>query len=967
MKKNPNLDLPKQYNHQKIESEITQYWKKHKTKEKSLKQDSTKPLFSFLEGPPTANAPPALHHMEARTYKDLRCRYKYMKGFTVLRKGGWDCHGLPVEVQVEKKLGLKTKKDIENYGIKKFIETCKKEVFSQIDEWGEFTDKIAYWIDLEKPYITMEKNYIESVWWSLKELHDRGELYEGHRVSPYCTRCSTTLSNHETSDEYQEITEPSITVKFKLKNSDENLLAWTTTPWTIPSNMGLAINPDITYVTIEHEGEKYIIAKERAQKYFGEKPNILQEQKGKNLIGKTYHPPFNYFEEKLDGKKAWEIIPADYVTTEEGTGIVHQAPAYGEEDHKAVQTHNLEFVNPIDEHGIFTKDIPELEGTHVLKTDKIIIEKLEQNGKLFHKEDNTHSYPFCWRCKTKLIYYATNSWFIRESKHRKQLVENNRKIIWAPPTLKEGRFGNWLENVNDWNLSRNRFWGTPLPIWKCTKKECSKTRAIGGIKELEEQSQQKIQDLHRPYVDEITIKCECKEIMKRVEYVIDCWYDSGSAPFAQFHYPFENKEEFKKHYPYDHVCEGIDQTRGWFHSLHAVNNILLKENSYKTVLSAGHLVDKDGNKMSKSKGNIISTQDVFEQVGTDATRMFFCLSAPETTKRTSIQTIKEQTLQTLITLWNTVNFIQDTESIKKPTNLEETDKIILYKLNKLIKQTEENIENFKYQTLQTLAEFIMEEISRWYIKINKERLIEKNSGAIHTLQQLITVTIKLLAPFAPYITEAIYQKIPNKKEESIHFETWPEYKEEINEELEEKLKLTEIWKSVISTILKERNTTLQRGVRYPIKKIIVSFDKEKLEKEKINYKLLENNEWLLNIAKKETNTKELKIQQTKLKGIQFDYGTLEIDEEITPEMEREGLMREITRRIQQQRKQQGLERNVEIKINISTKNELFKETINEHKKEIQNIVGATEITLTNDTSGEVHKIKGEEITIKFTT
>ncbi len=659
---------PRSYDFKRIEENVSRLWKEKGVVEAAIAYDSKKPLFSFLEGPPTANAPPALHHVEMRTIKDLVCRYKFMKGFSVPRKAGWDCHGLPVEVQVEKKLGLSTKKDVLNYGIDRFNALCRSDVFSFISEWDRLTDKMAFWIDLKDPYVTLNNDYIESVWWSLQQLHKKGLLYEDFKVLPYCPRCETPLSSHEVALGYEEVTEPAITTMFQLKESPNRyLLAWTTTPWTTPGNVALAVHPDITYVVVEdsaYPGKQFILARDLVPKHFSN-PVIVEEMQGSSLEGKEYVPMFDYFVDKLD-KPAWVITLADFVTTEEGTGIVHQAPAFGEEDYENCRKHGLAFVQPVAENGTFTKDIEDFAGLFVKDADALIIERLEKDGTLFSRENYTHTYPFCWRCSTPLLYYALKSWFIAVSKYKQRLIELNEKIAWYPDHIKHGRFGDWLANVKDWALSRNKFWGTPLPIWKCNNSGCSEEVVIGSIKELKEKAVELPKnaelDLHKPFIDSVKLKCvKCKGEMGRVPYVIDCWYDSGAATFAQFHYPFGkgSEELFEKNFPYGFVAEAIDQTRGWFYTLHVLGTLLFDGLAYKSVVCAGHVVDENGEKMSKSKGNVLNPWEVFDKVGVDAVRLQFCSTSPEAPKRFSYGIVNENVMPFLTVLWNSCYFASD--------------------------------------------------------------------------------------------------------------------------------------------------------------------------------------------------------------------------------------------------------------------------------------------------------------------
>ncbi|MEM5814224.1 MAG: isoleucine--tRNA ligase [Candidatus Aenigmatarchaeota archaeon] len=777
------------YDHKAIEKHVEAVWKKEKVKiARSVRNDPKRPLFSFLEGPPTANAPPGLHHMEVRIFKDMICRYKYMQGYSVPRKGGWDCHGLPIEVQVEKLLNLPSKKDVIDYGIGKFNEACKKQVFSHIDEWTRFTEKSGYWIDLKDPYITMTNDYIESVWWSLKELWKKGLLYEGHKVVPYCPRCETALSSHEVAQGYREVEVESFTAKFKLKNveSDVYFLGWTTTPWTVPSNVALAVNPHLTYAYVKQGNETFILAKGRVAHYFGEKPEIVKEVKGSELVGMEYEPLFDYYAGKLD-KPAWMVIAADYVTDADGTGIVHTAPAFGEEDYQSGLKNNLPFVQPVGRDGRFTETVREWAGKFVMDADSEIIRHLSEDGKVFSLEKYRHDYPFCWRCKSPLIYYAMNSWFIAVSKYREKLVEFNNKINWYPGYIKEGRFGNWIGEAKDWALSRTKFWGTPLPVWRCTA--CKHDMCVGSIAELKKLAIGPLKniDLHKPYVDGITWTCpKCGGVMKRVPEVIDTWYDSGSAPFAQWHYPFENKDRFAKAFPYDFIAEAIDQTRGWFYTLHVLGVLLFNDVAYKNVVCAGHLTDDRGEKMSKSRGNVIDPWDIFNRYGVDAARLLMVASPPGNFKKVGPQSTEETVMPFLNNLWNCALFARQMEA-KKAGKQNEADKWILSRAHSLIGEVQKNLDAHEYQLCYAaLQRFVMEDLSRWYIKLVRgrdERVVKK------TLDECFGILAKVSAPIIPYFADYLWTVLLRNRT-SVHFEKWPKSdKRKVDAKLERQMEV----------------------------------------------------------------------------------------------------------------------------------------------------------------------------------
>ncbi|HLE07311.1 MAG TPA: isoleucine--tRNA ligase [archaeon] len=815
------------YDHKLVEEKISKLWAREQKKiERAIHFEKGKPLFSFLEGPPTANAPPALHHLETRVFKDLVCRYKYMKGFTVPRKGGWDCHGLPVEVQVEKKLSLGTKKEVLNYGIGKFNAECRSDVFTFIEAWNKFTEKSGYWIDLKNPYVTLDNDYIESVWWSLKELWKKKLLYEGHKVVPYCPRCETALSSHEVAQGYENVEVQTVTVRLATKeNPNIFFLAWTTTPWTLPSNIALAVNPKLDYVFVQKGNEQYILAEGRVDHYFGKEAQMVKKVKGKELLGIEYEPLFDYFVGKLS-KPAWKIILADYVSDADGTGIVHTAPAFGEVDYENCKEFGMAFVQPVARDGTFTEEVSDFTGKFVIDADPEIIELLAEEGKLFKTEKLKHDYPFCWRCKKPLLYYALNSWFIAVSKFREKLVKENEKINWFPAYIKEGRFGNWIAEAKDWALSRSKFWGTPLPIWKCSS--CREMVCVGSVEELKNLSTQKILgkiDLHKPAIDEIKLKCtnkKCKGEMKRVSEVIDTWYDSGSAPFAQFHYPFENKEVFEKHFPYDFIAEAIDQTRGWFYTLHVLGVLLFGKPAYKNVVCAGHLVDDKGEKMSKSKGNIIKPDEMFDKYGVDATRLIMCTAEPGNFKRVGPQTAADTTVPLVNTLWNTFVFSEEFfEQPKRASKLSIEDQWILSRANSLISEVEKNLEIHEYQNcFAALNSFIVNDFSRWYIKLVRDRTDEP--AVSFAIGKVFEIVSKLLAPFAPYISDFLWTEFLGNKN-SVHFESWPiADKKMLSEKLEKQMEICQKIVEASNAARQEKAVKL----KYVLPAITVSGTKE---------------------------------------------------------------------------------------------------------------------------------------------
>ena len=882
----------------KAEEEAREVWKKHKEEIKlAVQDDPKKKLFSFLEGPPTANAPPGLHHLEVRTFKDIVCKYKFMQGFSVPRKGGWDCHGLPVEVQVEKALGLNSKKEILDYGQNKFIEQCKTSVFSNIEEWNKSTEELDYWIDLENPYRTLDNNYVESVWWSLKELYKKDLLYEGHKVVPFCPRCSTPLSSHEVSQGYKEVKEKSVIVKFKLKDDERKLLVWTTTPWTLPSNLAIAVNPDLTYVTVEHGGEKLVLVEELVSNYF-EEPNILEKFSGKDLVEKEYEPLMPYFE-NLEG--AFKILGGDFVTTEDGTGIVHMAPAFGEIDYDACKEAGIPFIQPVDQSGKFTSEVKDFEGRFIKDCDKNIGLKLHEEGKMFKVLNYKHDYPFCWRCDSPLMYYAIKSWFVKPTAVKDRMIEENQKINWLPKHIKDGRFGMWLENIKDWNLSRFKFWGSPLPVWRC---ECGKDKVIGSVEELKKESIKEFKeyDLHRPWIDDIKLKCDCGKEMTRIPDVIDCWYDSGSATFAQFHYPFENKEEFEKRFPYDFISEAIDQTRGWFYTLHALSTMLFDKLAYKNVICAGHILDGKGEKMSKSKGNIIKPREIFDSVGVDAVRMQMCVNDPGNSKRFSVEMIREVVLPFLNVLYNCKTFYSQLKEEKLKRQIE--DEWILSKMNKTIKESTEFMDSFEIdKAMNKIIDFTVNDLSRTYIRMTRDRTDTKE-----ILGEILEKISLMLAPFAPYISESVYQLF--YKGESVHLAKWPGFdKNKINEKLEEEFSTM---LEIIENGLRIRDKN-QIGLKWPLQLVTISY-----------FKLLD--EKLQGLIKSQLNVKEVEYITSG-----DEEPLVELDLKMTPELEAEGYLRELSRKVQAFRKKLGLNKDDEIELSIVCE-EKFQEILESQKE-----------------------------------
>ncbi len=785
------------------EKSIVEFWKKNDIFEKSIEHRDGCERFTFYDGPPTANGKPHIGHVLTRAIKDLIPRYRTMKGYKVLRKAGWDTHGLPVELEVEKALGISGKPEIEKFGIEDFVKKCKASVFTYQSEWEEMSDRVGFWADMENPYVTYHNDYIESVWWALRQIWDKGLLYKGHKIMPYCPRCGTSLSSHEVAQGYKDVKENSLIVKFKVLGRDnEYILAWTTTPWTLPSNLALCVNPNEKYVRFTIEGDEnntvYIMAEALIKSVFGEdaKANILNEYTGEELKGTEYEPLYSFV--KPD-KKAYYVIADDYVTMEDGTGVVHTAPAFGEDDARVCKANGLPFINLVDHQGNFVKETGEWAGTFVKDADKLVIRDLKERNLCFAVTPFEHSYPFCWRCDTPLLYYACDTWFIEMTKVRDRLLENNETVNWMPDNIKHGRFGNFLENIIDWGLSRTRYWGTPLPIWEC---ECGHRHVIGSIAELKEMGINCPDDieLHKPYVDNIKLRCEkCGGEMKRVPEVIDCWFDSGSMPFAQLHYPFENKEAFEQNFPADFISEAIDQTRGWFYTLMAISTLLFDKSPYKNVVVLGHVQDEKGIKMSKHKGNVIAPMDILNDQGSDAVRWYFYSnSAPWLPNRFSAKNVSEAQRKFLGTLWNTYCFYVLYANIDEfdPTkynlcdlNLTVMDKWILSKLNNVVKTVDDYLNEYKItEATRAMNEFV-DELSNWYVRRSRSRfwaseLTDDKVCAYMTLYTVLVEFAKVSAPFIPFMTEEIYQNLVRSVDEnaleSIHMCDFPKYDEKYN-------------------------------------------------------------------------------------------------------------------------------------------------------------------------------------------
>lgn len=751
------------------EKETLKFWKNNRVFEKTNEKTEGKPVFSFYDGPPTANGKPHIGHILTRVMKDIIPRYKIMKGYSVLRKAGWDTHGLPVELEVEKSLGIDGKQEIEAYGIEPFIKKCKESVWKYKGEWERMSDRVGYWVDMDHPYITYDNNYIESVWWSLKEIDKKGLLYRGFKIVPYCPRCGTALSSHEVAQGYKNVKEKSAYVKFALKSQRNTyFLAWTTTPWTLPSNVALCMNADENYARIKSGEEYYILADALISAVFEEGTyEKIDVKKGKEYEFVSYEPLFDFYTGK---DKAFYITCDGYVTLTDGTGIVHIAPAFGEDDAKVGRKYSLPLLQMVDEHGRFPQDTGYLSGLFCKDADKFILKDLKERNLLFKEQLYEHSYPFCWRCDTPLLYYARKSWFIKTTAFKDLIIRSNDSVNWMPETIRKGRMGNFLENLIDWGVSRERYWGTPLPVWVCEK--CGKKHVIGSRKELHELSgcDEDI-ELHRPYIDKVTFPCECGGVMRRVPEVIDCWYDSGSMPFAQFHYPFENQDLFEKNFPADFISEAIDQTRGWFYVLLAISSVLFEKAPFKSCIVLGHVNDKDGIKMSKHKGNVVDPWSVLDKQGADAVRWYFYTSsAPWLPSRFAPEIVSEVQRKFLGTLWNTYAFFVLYAEIDKydpslydiaNVKLSVMDRWILSELNTLIDFVDKGLDKYNITDTSRAIEKFTDNLSNWYVRRCRERfwgsdMSEDKIAAYTTLYTALTTLAKLAAPFVPFITEQIY-------------------------------------------------------------------------------------------------------------------------------------------------------------------------------------------------------------------
>ncbi|MEG8947623.1 isoleucine--tRNA ligase [Rosettibacter firmus] len=849
-------------NFPEIEEQILKFWKENKIFEKSISTRDENKNFTFYEGPPTVNGKPGIHHVMARTLKDLVCRYKTMKGYRVERKAGWDTHGLPIEIALEKELGFTQKSDIEKYGVAAFNKKAKELVYYHIEMkegWRTLTERMGYWIDLDNPYITCTNEYIESVWWALAEYFKKGLIYKGFKIVPQCPHCETPLSSHELALGYKDVQDPNVYVKFKLKDEDASILVWTTTPWTLISNVALAVGPDIDYVKIKTEQHGVMYLAKARLSVIREDYTILEEMKGSALLNREYEPLFNYIPVN---KRAWYIVAGDFVSTEDGSGVVHIAPAFGADDYEVSKKYDLPFIQPVTKSGRFTDEVTDFAGrliktiqfeTHEEKgVDPDIIRNLKERGLIYRAtNDYMHSYPHCWRCDNPLIYYARDSWYIRTTQVAQRMIELNKTINWYPPEVGSGRFGNWLEENKDWSLSRDRYWGTPLPIWISDDGDMFAVGSIAELKEgfverdgkriyVKDLPEEEI-DLHKPFVDEVKFERNGK-IYKRTPELIDVWFDSGAMPFAQFHYPFENQEVFKKHYPADFICEGIDQTRGWFYTLHAIGTMLFDSVTFKNLIVNELILDKEGQKMSKSRGNTVDPFDLFEKYGADATRWYLVTTSPPWKPtlfdEEGVLEVQRKFFGTLINtyaffaLYANIDKFNFSEDLIPYEERPEIDRWIISKLSSLVKEYEELMDNYDVtKAARQVANFTIDQLSNWYVRRSRRRFwkseINKNKlSAYQTLYECLLTISKLTAPFAPFIAEEIYQNLNRvtRKEnyESVHLADFPK-PSYFELELEEKMDIAQRVVYLTRAIRAKHNLK----VRQPLRKIMVAVDKSK--------------------------------------------------------------------------------------------------------------------------------------------
>ncbi len=951
----PNLEQKPDF--PKIEESILEFWDKDNTFEKSLDKNKNKKEFIFYDGPPFATGLPHYGHLVQSAIKDVFPRYYTMKGFYVERRFGWDCHGLPVEYELEKMKGIKNRKDIETLGIDKFNEDCRIIVLKYIKEWNVFIKRLGRWVDMENDYKTMDLDYMESIWYIFKYIHDKGLIYEGYRSTKICPRCATPLSNMEVQLGYKDLEDQSVIVKFKLKDSNVYMLSWTTTPWTLPANVLLAINKNIEYVKVLSNKEYFILAKNRVEYVFENKEyEIIEKINLKDLINKEYEPFFDSKNILNTDKKGWYITEAEFVTEDEGTGIVHIAPGFGEEDMLLGKKVDAPHINHVNIEGQFGEyPLMEWAGEEARSLGEKIIEYLKEKNILFREIKIVHSYPHCWRCDTPLLNYSMNSWFLDVEKIRKNTLLNNEKINWKPEHIKEGRFKHGLEHAPDWSISRNRYWGTPLPVWKCDN--CSNETVIGSIKELEDKTNKKITDIHRHFIDNLTFNCDkChKGEMKRISEVLDCWFESGSMPYAQKHYPFENKDNFENNFPANFIAEAIDQTRGWFYSLHTIATALMNKPAFMNVITTGLIQDSSGKKLSKSKKNFTDPIDLVNLYGADALK-FYLISSP-VVKGEDIMFNDSSVLDVIknnfLVIYNTLKYFTiyaNTYNFKPSFTNESTNIVDLWiksRTNKFIKDMSENMDKYNLMEATLLIQPYIDDLSNWYIRSSRQRFTEGNQDALNTLFQTLNLFAKTSAPIIPFISEHIYLNITDNKK-SVHLEDFPEY-EKIDEELLEEMKYAREAISELQNIRIENSIKLKQ----PVLEIFV------------NYKNIKNKE-ILNLIKEELNSKKITtIKNGAFVNKKTKSGEVGINIEMTQEILQEGEIREISRNIQNIRKNSNLNLNDLISIDVYTENDDLKDLLEKMNENIMKSVKANKINIKKEKVGDKFIVNDKELYIKI--
>jgi isoleucyl-tRNA synthetase len=952
-------EVPPAVSFPEIEERVLERWREGNVFHRSLEQRANGPEFVFYEGPPTANGRPGVHHVLARVFKDIYPRYQTMRGKFVGRKGGWDCHGLPVELEIERELGLSSKKEIEAFGIEEFNKRCRESVLRYVGDWERMTERIAYWVDLGDAYKTMTNGYVESVWWSLKQLFDQGLLEEDYKSVPYCPRCGTALSDHEVAQGYTTVTDPSVFVRFPLTDEPgTSLLVWTTTPWTLPSNAAAAIHPEVSYVVVEHDGERLVLAEPLVHRVLGPDAKIAEWLDAGALEGRSYTPPFDYVS---PDERAWYVVSAEFVTTEDGTGIVHIAPAYGAEDLEAGRQFGLPVIALVDDDGKLTAQAGAFAGRPVKEADPDIVEDMRARGVLFRAETIEHTYPLCWRCDTPLLYMARSSWFIRTRSRKDDLLASNENVAWHPDHIKHGRFGDWLANNVDWSLSRDRYWGTPLPVWTCANKHLV---CVGSAAELSSLAGRDLSslDLHKPYVDDVVFACgECSEEMRRVKPVIDAWYDSGSMPFAQWHYPFENKDVFEAKFPAQYIGEAIDQTRGWFYSLLAISTLLFGKSSYERVVCLGHIVDKDGRKMSKSLGNVIDPWEILSKQGADALRWYlFTVGSPWSSRRVYLEAIDDVVRGFLRMLWNVYSFYvlyASTDGLN-PLDVEQVpvaerpdlDRWILAELHDTIRSVTVALDAFDATGGgRRLTQFV-DDLSNWYVRRSRRRFWkdaeDRDKAAAHaTLYECLKTLSLLLAPYTPFLADEMWDNlvahVDPKAPDSVHLADWPGYREsDIDAQLREEMAAV---RQAVALGLQAR-TTAKVKVRQPLAKAVISGT------------AATRAERLKALIAEELNVKDVILSDAAPEegASASETGlTVTLDTTITDELRAEGAAREIVRAVQNLRKKSGLAVSDRIVLGLEVSDSVW-EDLGSHRDWIAGEVLASEMG-----RGRVERADGE--------